>query len=128
MDASLKPHPGAEEVRVCQSPIRFKLDGNKLTVINERNNASTADLKFRWEMTDNGKVVKSGVLDVPVTECFESAVVEVPVDAPNANDWCFLNVFCDAPTHEITRVQFALSAPAQASSAISKLQATRPAT
>ena len=58
VDASLKPHPGAEEVRVCQSPIRFKLDmdpgspdtprpidkfvPNKLTIINERNNASTA--------------------------------------------------------------------------------------
>ena len=49
MDASVTPHPGAQEVRVCQAPIRFKLEGKNLTVINERNNASTADLKFRWE-------------------------------------------------------------------------------
>ena len=125
VDASVTPHPGAQEVRVCQAPIRFKLDGSKLTVINERNNASTAGLKFRWEETRNGDVVKSGVLDVPVTECFESAVVDVPVDTPDSADWCFLNVYCDAPTHEITRVQFALSAPAQPSEAIAKKQTAR---
>ncbi len=123
VDASVTPHPGAQEVRVCQSPIRFKLDGNKLTVINERNNASTAGLKFRWEETCNGDVVKSGTLDVPVTECFESAVVEVPFDAPSSEAWCFLNVYCDAPTHEITRQQFALSA--QPSDAIVKKHSAR---
>ena len=125
VDASVTPHPGAQEVRVCQAPIRFKLDGKNLTVINERNNASTADLKFRWEETANGKVVKSGVLNVPVTQCFESAVVEVPFDAPASNAWCFLNVYCDGPKHEITRTQFALSAPAQAPAAVSKLQDAR---
>ncbi len=125
VDASVTPHPGAQEVRVCQAPIRFKLEGKNLTVINERNNASTADLKFRWEETANGKVVKSGVLNVPVTQCFESAVVEVPFDAPASNAWCFLNVYCDGPKHEITRTQFALSAPAQAPAAVSKLQDAR---
>ena len=125
VDASVKPHPGAQEVRVCQSPIRFKLDGKKLTIINERNNASTADLKFRWEETAGGKVVKSGELEVPVTECFASTVVDVPFDAPDSADWCFLNVYCDAPTHEITRAQFALSAPAQPSEAIAKKQSAR---
>lgn len=125
VDASVTPHPGAQEVRVCQAPIRFKLEGKNLTVINERNNASTADLKFRWEETANGKVVKSGVLNVPVTECFESTVVEVPFDAPAADAWSFLNVYCDGPKHEITRTQFALSAPSQAPAAISKLQDAR---
>ena len=125
VDASVKPHPGAQEVRVCQAPIRFKLDGKKLTVINERNNASTADLKFRWEATAGGKIVKSGELEVPLTECFESTVVEVPFDAPDPADWCFLNVYCDAPKHEITRAQFALSAPAQPSEAIAKKQSAR---
>ena len=115
VDASLKPHPGAEEVRVCQSPIRFKLDGGKLTVINERNNASTADLKFRWEMTDNGKVVKSGVLDVPVTGCFESTVLDMPFlnEIEKNDDMWFLNLYCDAPTHEVTREQFPLGDAAE---------------
>jgi len=127
VDASLKPHPGAQEVRVCQSPIRFKLDmdhgatdtprpigqfvPNKLTIINERNNASTAGLKFRWEETRNGDVIKSGVLDVPVIECFESAVVDVPVATPEPTGVYYLNVYCDAPTHEITRQQFELRSP-----------------
>jgi beta-galactosidase len=60
-----------------------------------------------------------------VTECFESTVVEVPFDAPASDAWSFLNVYCDGPKHEITRTQFALSAPAQAPAAISKLQDAR---
>ncbi len=111
VDAKDKPHPGAQEVRVCQSPIRFELDGGKITVINERNNASTADLKFRWEATKNGYVVKSGALDVPVTECFESSVVDMPFEdgIADQDDMWFLNLYCDGPKHEITRVQFPLS-------------------
>ncbi len=127
VDASVKPHPGAQEVRVCQSPIRFKLDmdlgasdtprpinqfvPNKLTIINERNNASTAGLKFRWEETCNGDVIKSGVLDVPVIECFESTVVDVPVVTPEPTGVYYLNVYCDGPKHEITRQQFELRSP-----------------
>ena len=111
VDAKDKPHPGAQEVRVCQSPIRFKLDGGKITVINERNNTSTADLKFRWEATKNGYVVKSGALDVPVIECFESTVVDVPVVTHEPTGVYYLNVYCEAPTHEITRQQFELRSP-----------------
>ncbi len=115
VDAEDKPHPGAQEVRVCQSPIRFNLDGGKITVINERNNASTADLKFRWEATKNGFVIKSDELDVPVTECFESAVVDVPFEDEIADqdDMWFLNLYCDGPKHEITRVQFPLNEAAR---------------
>ena len=111
VDASVTPHPGAQEVRVCQAPIRFKLEGKNLTVINERNNASTADLKFRWEETCNGDVIKSGELDVPVIECFESAVVDLPVVTPEQTGVYFLNVYCDGPKHEITRQQFELRSP-----------------
>jgi len=110
VDAEDKPHPGAQEVRVCQSPIRFKLDGKQITVINERNNASTAGLEFRWELTRNGYAVKSGALDVPVTGCFESAAVDVPFkdEVAGQDGMWFLNLFCDCPSHEITRVQFPL--------------------
>ncbi len=124
VDASVTPHPGAQEVRVCQAPIRFKLEGKNLTVINERNNASTADLKFRWELTRNGDVVKSGELEVPVTESFESAVVELP--SPNGieikDDMWFLNLFCDGPKHEITRQQFPLGEAAERLVAPAKLK------
>ena len=115
VDAEDKPHPGAQEVRVCQSPIRFMLDGGRITVINERNNASTADLKFRWEATKNGYIVKSGELDVPVTECFENAVVDAPFkdDIADQDDMWFLNLYCDGPKHEITRVQFPLNKAAE---------------
>jgi beta-galactosidase len=115
VDASLKPHPGAQEVRVCQAPIRFQFDGGKITVINERNNASTAGLEFRWEITRNGCIVNSGSLDVPVTECFESATVDLPFlnGIETKDDMWFLNLYCDAPTHEITRAQFPLGDAAE---------------
>ena len=124
VDAEDKPHPGAQEVRVCQSPIRFQLDGGKLTVINERNNASTADLKFRWDATKNGDIVKSGELDVPVTECFESAAVDAPFhdEIADQDDMWFLNLYCDGPKHEITRVQFPLSDAARKLIAPEKLK------
>jgi beta-galactosidase len=49
----------------------------------------------------------------------------VPFDAPSSDYWCFLNVYCDGPKHEITRAQFALSAPAQPAEAIAKKQSAR---
>jgi len=116
VDAEDKPHPGAEEVRVCQAPVRFKFDRATITVINERNNATTAGLKFRWEVARNGYFVKSGELDVPVTECFESAVVDAPFRdgiSDAGDDMWFLNLYCDAPTHEITRAQFPLNEAAE---------------
>lgn len=99
--------PKFYEVKQVYSPIKFELNGNKVSIIKRDENVNTDDYKLLWEVTANGKTVKKG----------ELKDMAIPAFVPNANKDTRLNIsavlkdntkWADAG-HEIVKQQFVLN-------------------
>ncbi|WP_330242678.1 MULTISPECIES: glycoside hydrolase family 2 TIM barrel-domain containing protein [unclassified Streptomyces] len=72
------PTPSLHEYKAVVQPVRFTFDGNELAITNLRHSADTSDLRFRWRVEHDGRLVDSGDVEVPVVAAGESARVPLP--------------------------------------------------
>lgn len=75
------PSPALAELAAVWSPVRFTLDGDRLTLTNRRGFAALADLTFGWTLEADGRPVDSGTLTVPDTAAGASVTVQLPAEA-----------------------------------------------
>lgn len=73
------PKPALEVCKYCYQPVEFELKGLDLTVKNRNFFESTARYDFSWTLTADGKVIQSGVLDIPEILPGESTKATIPV-------------------------------------------------
>lgn len=72
------PTPSLHEYKAVVQPVRFTFDGDELAITNLRHSADTSDLRFRWRVEHDGRLVDSGDVEVPVVAAGESARVPLP--------------------------------------------------
>jgi beta-galactosidase len=83
-DRRLNPH--AHEVRKVYQPLRFEavdLDSGRVRISNRRAFADTADLRFEWQLSEDGVVVQSGPLDSVVVAPGAVRQLRVPFERPS---------------------------------------------
>ena len=114
------PHPGAFEVKKWYQDIYFNNVDAKNGIIEIENNfgyTNLSEYSFKYEVLENGKVIKEGVLDVkqnPLTK--KQVKIELPKIQAKAKTEYLLNIFAltkvDAEIlpkgHEIAREQFVI--------------------
>ncbi|MFE3164636.1 glycoside hydrolase family 2 TIM barrel-domain containing protein [Streptomyces sp. NPDC059224] len=107
------PTPGLHEFKAVVQPVRFAVDGDRLTVTNLRHSADTSDLLFRWRAEHDGVLVASGDLKVAPVAAGESGRVPLPAVpvAPDAETWLTVEAVLAAETswapagHEVATAQ-----------------------
>lgn len=120
--ADLTPHPGAEEVRVCQAPITAQLlkltpsdtIGSSMPVIrvnNEFHDTDLNEIKLIYTYTADGGITRKEELMLPDTAPGQSAEITLKPEPvlSQASSEQILNLFFYQGEHEITRTQFFLS-------------------
>ncbi len=126
----LTPHPGAWEVKQVQAPVAFAaneagLRANTITVRNKHQFLDLGYLELRWEVTEDGCALQTGVQPLPATPAGTDAPITLPIaplPAPKPGAEYWLNVravlAADQPWakagHEISWAQFALARQAAA--------------
>ncbi|MBO4304970.1 MAG: DUF4981 domain-containing protein [Lentisphaeria bacterium] len=116
------PSPGLIELKKVYSPVRFAqkdLAKGLLTVENHYDFSTLEKLFFSWSVTENGRIVQSGILPPPAVAPRSSGELKIPVKAvknPLDGAEYFLNVdvllacgnsWAEAG-HRITSAQFPL--------------------
>lgn len=79
--------PGLHEWKHVVSPIRIRFDGDEIVVENKRHTADLDDLEFRWNVTHDGHVGNSGVLDVGRVAPVDVVRVPRPNTAIQGETW-----------------------------------------
>ena len=82
------PKPALAELAKAHEVIDIEV-GERVRIANERHAADTSDLGFRWSVEADGRVVASGVLDVPPIargERVETAIPDAAASALRATD------------------------------------------
>ena len=91
-----KPSPGLIELRKVFEPVRtsaINISKGLFTVWNLYDFNSLEYLFVAWNVTDNGKVIQSGMMDAPKCAAGQKADLTVPYRKPLApNGECFLNI------------------------------------
>lgn len=80
-DRSLNPH--IWEVKKVYQYIDFKpaeFDSQAVEIFNRHDFIDLANYKTNWFIEMNGEVIQSGLLDVPILEAQQKAIVKVPYD------------------------------------------------
>jgi len=83
--ADLVPHPGAWEVKKCQAPLEFRLaTANPLRVglINKHHDSGLSLLQLKWEIIEDGKVIRDGVQSMPDVAPGAEGMAEIAVQDP----------------------------------------------
>lgn len=99
--------PKFYEVKQVYSPIKFKFDGNKVSIIKRDEHINTDNYKLLWEVTASGKTLKKGELKdmtIPVFKFEENTDVRLNISAVQKEN----TSWADAG-HEIVRQQFVLN-------------------
>ncbi|MDH6565293.1 beta-galactosidase [Streptomyces sp. SAI-117] len=83
------PTPSLHEFKAVVQPVAFSFEEDKLGVSNLRHSADTSDLRLRWRVEHDGRVVESGELQAPVVAAGGSEWVPLPPVpvAPDAETW-----------------------------------------
>lgn len=115
------PHPGLYEVKKVYQNINFyaaDLSKGLIEVDNEFVYTNLSDFNFRYEVLENGKVIKTGTLQLNVTPLTKKQVkLDLPdVSAKDGKEY-LLNIFAYTKygtevipqNHEVAREQFVLS-------------------
>ena len=91
-----KPSPGLTEYRKVIEPVRTSvIDISKglFSIWNLYDFNSLEHLFVTWNVTDNGKVIQSGIMDAPKCAAGRKAELAIPYRKPVApNGECFLNI------------------------------------
>ena len=61
--STCEPTPKYYEVKAVYAPIKLTLDGSKVNVIKRDEHVSLDNYTFLWNITENGKITKKGVLE-----------------------------------------------------------------
>ena len=69
--STCKPTPKYYEVKAVYAPLKLELDGNRLNVIKRDEHANPDNYTFLWNITENGKVTKKGVVDDFILPAFK---------------------------------------------------------
>ncbi len=115
----LTPHPGAEEVRVCQAPISSSLvknDADKSSAVvrvnNEFHDINLNEIKLKWTYTHDGEVLVNSnrnEMTLPATEPGKYADITLTYNR-QANQHKpmeeILNLYFYQGENEITRMQY----------------------
>ncbi|SDJ11997.1 beta-galactosidase [Frankineae bacterium MT45] len=117
------PSPGLVEFKKVIEPVRITVTGEGATLRNLRDFADTSDLRFVWEIAEEGVVVSAGELPVAPLPAGGSTTVALPEIAAEATRRCSGEVWLTlravlasdqpwAPAgHEISWGQSQLTAP-----------------
>ncbi|MFJ4988640.1 glycoside hydrolase family 2 TIM barrel-domain containing protein [Streptomyces sp. NPDC088732] len=109
------PTPGLWEYKAVVQPVRFTfgelssvsgingfnlVDADHVAITNLRHSADTSDLRFRWRVEHDGRLVDAGDLAVPVVAAGESARVPLPkiAVADDAETWLTIDAELAAGT------------------------------
>jgi len=71
--------PKYEEVRKVYQPIDIKWVNGKLQIINRQHHSDLSLYNCVWELTENGKTRKTGVLPVPEAKPGDTTFVDIPI-------------------------------------------------
>ncbi|HEY0669025.1 MAG TPA: glycoside hydrolase family 2 TIM barrel-domain containing protein [Sphingobacteriaceae bacterium] len=119
VDASRNPHPGLHEVKKFYSYIlfpSFDIKTKRLTIKNLHDFTDLNAFNFRWELLENGKVVKTGTFNLNLApRQSETVTFDLPV-ITNSSEY-LLNVYAFTKNaqplvpvnHEVAREQFKLN-------------------
>ncbi|HLP37708.1 glycoside hydrolase family 2 TIM barrel-domain containing protein [Lacibacter sp.] len=120
VDASRNPHPGLYEVKKFYSYILFTgfdVNSKKLHIKNVHDFTDLNRYDLKWEITENGLVIKSGVLTVNLAARKETDITLDYTNSFDADKEYYLNVFALTKKaqplipagHEVARQQFKLN-------------------
>ena len=120
------PSPGLSEYKKIIEPVRVeRLENGRLLIMNRYDFITLDHLQAYYQISAEGRLIRSGQLPLPCIEPGGSAEVTIPVDAdelsagvdPHAEIWLELSFAtaadcCWAPRgHEVAWSQFSLRAP-----------------
>ncbi|EOR93812.1 Beta-galactosidase [Arcticibacter svalbardensis MN12-7] len=117
VDADRNPHPGLYEVKNFYSPIvisAFNAKSGLLTIQNKFSFTNLNRYDFKWQLVENGKVIKGGIFTADIAPRQQKEVnIALPQISNLANDYA-LNVFALTKNatpivpkgHEVVRNQF----------------------
>ena len=120
--ADRSPHPGIYEVKKVYQDILFRdkdWKNGKIIVENNFHYTHLEDFTFRWDLVRNGKVVRSGNLDIAMAPG-QSKEISIPVTAGGQDAEYLLNIYAFTREatemvpagHETAREQFGAGTPA----------------
>lgn len=105
--SNCEPTPKYYEVKAVYTPLKLELDGNRLNVIKRDEHANLDNYTFLWNITENGKVTKKGVVEdftLPAFKYDENKDVRLNISVRLKND----AMWADAG-HEVCSEQFAIN-------------------
>lgn len=76
--ADRSPSPGMAQVAAVNAPIRLAFGTDSIVISSAYDHTGTANLSYRWTLTDNGIEVDAGELPVPVLGPGDQADVRFP--------------------------------------------------
>lgn len=85
------PHTGLIELKKAYEPVKFALDGNKLTIRNLFAFRNLDELDAVWSLTRDGEQLERGRLDISGIAPYGEKTVELPFAMPESGD-CFIEI------------------------------------
>ena len=105
--STCEPTPKYYEVKAVYAPIKLTLDGSKVNVIKRDEHVSLDNYTFLWNITENGKITKKGVLEdltLPTLKYDEDKDVRLNISVVLTNS----TTWADAG-HEVCNEQFVIN-------------------
>lgn len=105
--STCEPTPKYYEVKAVYAPIKLTLDGSKVNVIKRDEHVSLDNYTFLWNITENGKITKKGVLEdltLPTLKYDENKDVRLNISVVLTNS----TPLADAG-HEVCNEQFVIN-------------------
>ena len=85
------PHTGLIELKKVYEPVKFALNGNKLTIRNLFAFRTLDDLDAVWALTREGEQLERGRIDLSGIAPYGEKTVELPFETPADGD-CFIEI------------------------------------
>ena len=117
--ADWSPHPGLRALKYVQQPVRVELsgDGTRITIHNRYDFTDLSDvLDLHWELSQEGEILRRGMLELPSIEPGAHAVLQLPeqarIENPGKETWLNLSftTLDESPwwnrSHELAYAQF----------------------
>ena len=119
--ADWTPHPGLRALKYVQQPVKVEMsdEGASIVVTNRYDFTNLAEvLQLHWELSQEGTVIRGGMMDLPSIRPGASAVLELPAQArvqnPEKETWLNLSFRARKASrwwersHELAYAQFAI--------------------
>lgn len=105
--STCEPTPKYYEVKAVYAPIKLTLNGSKVNVIKRDEHVSLDNYTFLWNITENGKVTKKGVLEdltLPTLKYDEDKDVRLNISVVLTNSTPWADAW-----HEVCNEQFVIN-------------------